>query len=543
MEFQIILLPREGYWDWVRACQDYVLAYGTDLTPDPNTAARYMAPRQVVTYPAVPQAYAELGDPYAWFLARHPEVRLDPIEISTPDELREELKTRVETEDRFGYQRRPFALRWPTDYPIITQRFGANPQIYSRWGMPGHEGLDFRALNNTNIYCCADGVVYEVHTNGRDHPYGIHVRVRHHSGYRTVYAHLVRAMVRQGEAVSSGQVLGKADSTGNSSGPHLHLTLKRDGATDRGETRYPKDIIDPTRFMVWPEGASDHAKSAPAETWVAGRALLGAHGRIGGALEEADLALVVEARLEALKLSLEETKETIERLRAIDPGIFLVTRVTADFSNGGITPETFVAAVGPDVGRHYRLGIRHFEIHANPNLQMEGWRRSWGGGAEFGGWFRSVIDRLHRDYPEARLGFPGLSPGGSLTGQRMHWGEFLDEAEEAVQAADWVGVNCSWLDPSEIASIEGGLLFEEYRRRYPDKLIFVTEFSNPAGGLADRLKARQYLDFYRMVREARGVGAVFAFALSASDGHEPVVWRRKDGPRIAIAEVIGARAG
>jgi murein DD-endopeptidase MepM/ murein hydrolase activator NlpD len=544
MDFQIILLPREEYWSWVRACQDYVLAYAISLTSDPNTAANFIAPRQVVTYPAVPNGYPDLGDPYAWFLAQHPDIRLDPIEASTPDDLHEELRIRVETGDRFGAQRRPFALRWPTDYPIVTQRFGANPQIYRRWGLPGHEGLDIRALNNSNVYCCADGTVYEVHANARDHPYGIHVRVQHRSGYRTVYAHLARALVAQGEIVTAGQLIAKADSTGNSSGPHLHLTLKRDGATQRGETRYPKDIIDPTAFMVWPEENSEaHSKSIASVPWIPGRPLLGAHGRVDGAMEEADLALVAEARLEAVKLSLAETRETIERLQAINPGILLATRVTTDFSRDEITLDQFMRVVEPDFGRHYRLGIRYFEVHANPNLQVEGWRRTWGGGAEFSGWFRSLAESLRKSYPDAKLGFPGLSAGGAVAGQRAEWTEFLDEAEEAVQAADWVGVNCSWADPSEMMSFEGGLLFEEYRRRYPDKLIFVTEFSNPSAEAEARVKGQQYLDFFRMIQQSRGVGAAFAFALSASSGHDTVVWRGRDGTRTGIPEVIGGRPG
>jgi len=544
MDFQIILLPQEDYWSWVRACKDYVMAYGISLTPDPNTAANFMAPRQSVTYPAVPNGYPDLGDPYAWFLAQHPQVRLDPIEVSNPDELHEELRIRVETRDRFGVQRRPFSLRWPTDYPVVAQRFGANPQIYSRWGLPGHEGLDIRALNNTNIYCGADGTVYEVHSSPRDHPYGIHVRVQHRNGYRTVYAHLARALVRQGEVVAVGQVIGKADSTGNSSGPHLHLTLKRDGTTQRRETNYPKDIIDPTPFMAWPEEDSqEHSKAAAPIPWAAGRALIGAHGRLGGPMEEADIVLVAEARLEAIKLSLAETRETIERLQAINPGILLATRVTADLSGDELTPERFVATVGPDLGRHYRLGIRHFEIHGNPNLQMEGWRRSWGGGAEFDGWYRGVVASIRKSYPDARLGFPGLSPGGPIAGQRADWSEFLDEAEEAVQASDWVGINCAWTDPAGLDALEGGLLVEEYRRRYPDKLLFITEFNNPAADVAARVKGQQYLEFYHRMRQSRGVGAAFAFALSAASGYDAVVWRGRDGSRTDIPEIIGGRVG
>lgn len=59
------------------------------------------------------------------------------------------------------------------------------------------------------------------------HNYGIHVRVQHAAGYETIYAHLQTTLVKPGQPVTAGQVLGLADSTGNSRGNHLHLTLKR----------------------------------------------------------------------------------------------------------------------------------------------------------------------------------------------------------------------------------------------------------------------------------------------------------------------------
>ncbi|MGD8622872.1 MAG: hypothetical protein PVH60_13020, partial [Anaerolineales bacterium] len=69
MEYQILLLPRKSYWDWVRACKQYVLEYGPNMTQDPGTAARYMAPAQVVTFPLIPNGYPELGNPEEWFYA------------------------------------------------------------------------------------------------------------------------------------------------------------------------------------------------------------------------------------------------------------------------------------------------------------------------------------------------------------------------------------------------------------------------------------------------------------------------------------------
>jgi murein DD-endopeptidase MepM/ murein hydrolase activator NlpD len=538
MEYQIILLPAADYWSWVRASSDYVMTYGPNLTSDPGTAGRYMAPRQVVTFVNLPGGYAEAQDMTAWFQKEFPGVRLDTIDAQTPDALHTEFGRRIEAHDRYGQKRRPFFLLWPTDYPVITQRFGANPQIYSRFGVPAHEGIDFRALTNTNVYCCFDGVVYEVHLNPNDHPYGIHVRIRHRDGYKTVYAHLERPHVRLDDTVKGGQVIGKADSTGASSGAHLHVTLKRDGATGRGETTYPKDIIDPTPFMVWPEGRLQ--KSAQPKGWAAQQTLVGVHGRVGATLGEADLAAIAASKVEAIKVDARETESTIARLHAINPRALVVARLTSDFSRGAIAAADFVAAMEGDLRRLATAGVRYFEIHANPNLQSGGWLRSWRNGSEFGGWFAEVIAGLRQRLPGGQYGFPGLSSGEVLAGLRGDSRQFLEDAEPAALAADWIGVNCFWTDTAGMQSPSGGREFEDVRRLFPDRLLFVTEFGNASDSLSSSARGQQYVDYYRMLRDAPGIGAAFAFALSAETGHEALRWIDEHGQG-EIASIVGGR--
>lgn len=136
---------------------------------------------------------------------------------------------------------------WPTEYRTITQVFGANPQNYAQFGLPGHEGVDIRAPNGSKVYCVAPGRVNRVHSEPPRHNYGIHVRVSHQDGYETIYAHLQEATVREGDQVQSGTTLGLADNTGNSFGSHLHLTLKQAGAK---QGNWPSNIIDPTPFLL-----------------------------------------------------------------------------------------------------------------------------------------------------------------------------------------------------------------------------------------------------------------------------------------------------
>ena len=155
-----------------------------------------------------------------------------------------------------------FQLHWPVDSRVCTQGFGENPDRYRGFGLPGHEGLDLLALDGARIYACADGEVFEAGPR-TGHPYGIQVRIRHqHNGqeYHTVYAHLREVTVRSGDQVTAGQQIGKADSTGNSTGPHLHLTLKKIGAKTGS---YPADIVDPWPYLQAAVTPPDRPPSSP----------------------------------------------------------------------------------------------------------------------------------------------------------------------------------------------------------------------------------------------------------------------------------------
>lgn len=144
-----------------------------------------------------------------------------------------------------GEEYRPFEFKhWPTEHKVITQWFGVNPQNYLKFGLPGHEGIDFMAPHGSKIYAVASGKVIQV--NPDNGPYGINVRVRHENGYITIYAHLMEAHVKVGDMVDPGQVIALADSTGNSTGDHLHLTLRHEGET---LGKYPNNIIDPTEYV------------------------------------------------------------------------------------------------------------------------------------------------------------------------------------------------------------------------------------------------------------------------------------------------------
>ena len=136
---------------------------------------------------------------------------------------------------------------WPTEFRSINQYFGANPQSYAQFGLPGHEGIDIMAPSGSKVFAVAPGIVKMVQKNAEGHNYGKHVRIEHADGYETIYAHLQDVSVQQGQTVEAGSLLGLADNTGNSFGSHLHLTLKHKGET---QGNWPNNMIDPTPFFL-----------------------------------------------------------------------------------------------------------------------------------------------------------------------------------------------------------------------------------------------------------------------------------------------------
>lgn len=86
-----------------------------------------------------------------------------------------------------------------------------------------HEGLDFAAKSGTSVYATADGTVVEADRKGG---YGNCIDIDHGYNYLTRYAHLSEILVKDGQQVKRGELIGKVGSTGKSTGPHLHYEVR-----------------------------------------------------------------------------------------------------------------------------------------------------------------------------------------------------------------------------------------------------------------------------------------------------------------------------
>ena len=122
--------------------------------------------------------------------------------------------------------------QWISSYPSITYPLKSikvtSPYGYRRDPFTGklswHNGLDLRAKNEP-AYAMMDGIVEKV---GYDNRSGYYVTLRHGKFYIS-YCHLSSIIVRKGEYVYPGIIVGVTGNTGRSTGSHLHLTCKKDG--------------------------------------------------------------------------------------------------------------------------------------------------------------------------------------------------------------------------------------------------------------------------------------------------------------------------
>lgn len=103
-----------------------------------------------------------------------------------------------------------------------------------------HYGMDFVAPVGTPVYATGDGVIKSVQNLKNGH--GRHLVVDHGFGYETLYAHLSKFEVREGQHVRRGEVIGYVGNSGTSTGSHLHYEVWRNGKNVDPKYYFFKDL-------------------------------------------------------------------------------------------------------------------------------------------------------------------------------------------------------------------------------------------------------------------------------------------------------------
>ena len=119
----------------------------------------------------------------------------------------------------------------------------ANYTISSPFGNRGgefHRGLDMAATQGEPIHAIKSGTVLKAEFHSS---WGNYVVIQHEDGSTALYAHQLKFLVKAGDKVSQSQTIGYVGSTGNSTGPHLHLELCRDSSLSEGMLIDPQSVL------------------------------------------------------------------------------------------------------------------------------------------------------------------------------------------------------------------------------------------------------------------------------------------------------------
>ncbi|MBE6637219.1 MAG: hypothetical protein E7618_05390 [Ruminococcaceae bacterium] len=140
-------------------------------------------------------------------------------------DLREELDAMVQAFQKQKEEEAKAKLLWPLDpkWRTISSPYGY------RWlyGVREfHLGVDIPAYAGSNIYAANSGKVEKAVYNSS---YGYYILINHGNTYSTLYAHCSKLLVKQGDKVERGQVIGLVGTTGNSYGNHLHFEVRING--------------------------------------------------------------------------------------------------------------------------------------------------------------------------------------------------------------------------------------------------------------------------------------------------------------------------
>jgi len=139
------------------------------------------------------------------------------------DKLRGSFNSNLLPIQRFG------VLDFPLESPYITQCDGKTPSALRLYKTKSHNGLDFGTPVGTPVLAAESGVIVRVGNNDRGtsrwsrYQYGKYIVIKHDNNLATLYGHLSSQIVREGERIEKGAIIGYSGNTGYSFGPHLHF--------------------------------------------------------------------------------------------------------------------------------------------------------------------------------------------------------------------------------------------------------------------------------------------------------------------------------
>jgi hypothetical protein len=266
------------------------------------------------------------------------------------------------------------------------------------------------------------------------------------------------------------------------------------------------------------------------------RALVGLHLRSNGLDHNSpefsgELDLIRRGRIQAVKFTSNSSFESLDALintARIPPENIVVRLYMAGNDPNLRNPDLFHFYSYAWIAHAISRRVLRLEIHNEPNLTAEGLGFAWASAAGFAVWYERVRSRIKSEFPQALVGFPGLSPQPNVS-------EWLASCAVVIGKSDWVGAHAYWQTAEQMTQAEHGAYWQRYTQF--GKPIYLTEFANvaPLSSASKHEKGLQYVRYYDQLREP--VVAAFSFVSSAPGGDFPEqTWAGSD-----IADVVGAR--
>jgi len=186
--------------------------------------------------------------------------------LENTERMIEQLILEIEAENKSSAESGEFAnnpnqyssVSIPNIKPLIgaiTSAFGFRLHpIYN--DIRFHSGIDFSASEGTGVHSTGDGIVA---FSGYKKGYGQKITINHGNGFKTVYAHLSKSLVCQGQKVTRGEIIALSGNSGDSTGPHLHYEIKKNDVTVNPtayffDEKHPAKLITTQKTLPEPSG-------------------------------------------------------------------------------------------------------------------------------------------------------------------------------------------------------------------------------------------------------------------------------------------------
>lgn len=151
----------------------------------------------------------------------HPKIKNSGgIFIASQDTVDEDLLSKA---DKYLDKIRILPFGRPLKKIKITSGFGTRRDP-KNGKSAFHTGIDFKGKRGDKVFATANGIVTKAFYNSG---YGNYVQIDHGNGYKTSFSHLKKFLVKKGENVQRGQLIGLVGNSGRSTGPHLHYEISR----------------------------------------------------------------------------------------------------------------------------------------------------------------------------------------------------------------------------------------------------------------------------------------------------------------------------